>query len=435
MNTEFDAKQPPEAREPIRALTLKVFGVGGAGGNAVDYMARQDFTGVHFMAFNTDGRALSRLGVRDRMVLGMASTRGLGAGGDPEVGRAAAEEDAEKLREHCAGADVICIVAGMGGGTGTGAAPVLARIARESGALVLGVVTTPFEYEGVRRSHQAILGLGDLKATADGVICLPNSRVEKMTDENTRFEETFRISNEYLTQGVRGIWRLLSQTGMVNVDFNDLAAVLRGRHDECSLALVEASGENRVTEILDKFSTNPFLEEGIVLSEAEAVLVSIAAGTDLKSVEVRKVMSQISRQCGDARIFMGVALQESLAGKCSITLVASRKPNVPQRKSSLAYGECDESVDEGAMLDSKEPSRPPSRRLPPPPKLSPEKMKELLESQEAGKKGKLKNRSAQLPLNLETVSKGRFDSVGPTLDGGEDLDVPTYIRRGMSLNP
>ena len=436
MNTEMQPLEYDAATQPVvRKLTMKVFGIGGAGGNAVDYMARQELSGVQFMAINTDNQALGRLGLRDRMALGLRRTRGLGTGGDPLVGRAAAEEDVEKLRTLCADTDIICLLAGMGGGTGTGAAPVVARIARECGALVVGIVTTPFEFEGVRRNHQAQKGLVELKAACDGVICLPNGKVEKMIDENTSVEEAFKITNEILTQGVRGIWRLLSQTGLINVDFNDLSAVLRDRHEECSLASVEASGEGRVAEIMEKLAANPFLEEGIVLAEAEAVLISIAGGADLKMGEVRRVMDQISRQCENAHIIMGAAIQESLNGKFSLTLVASRHdksghPGNKQHSKNLP-------INEAEIFYPPTPARPASSYVPPAPNLSPEKAQELLEAQNAeisGNKGKKKKTQAsQLAFDLEVISKGRFESSEPTIDGGEDLDVPTYIRRGVSL--
>src|SRR6266404_703764 len=340
-----------EGEAPGKKFGLKVFGVGGAGGNAVDYMARQDFTGVNFMAVNTDAQALSQLKLTaaERMTLGAKLTRGLGTGRDPAMGRAAAEEDVEKLRALCSGADIVCVVAGLGGGTGTGAGPVLARLAKESGALVLGIVTLPFEFEGSRRQRQAQLGLREMKSEADGVICLPNQKVFKLIDENTSVNEALKITNELLAQGVRGIWRLLTQTGLINVDFNDLCAVLRGRHEESSLATVEASGENRAHEVIEKLTTHPFLECGQVLAEADAVLVSLAGGPDLTLTEVNRVMEQINRQCENAHIIMGAGIQEAFAGKLSVTLVASRqnrreerKPGRPGQKEAMEGAEAQE---------------------------------------------------------------------------------------------
>ena len=185
---ETEMTPAPESGVLDKKLSLKVFGVGGAGGNAVNYMVAQDFGTVAFVAANTDSQALASLGVKERLTLGSALTRGLGTGGDPELGRAAAEADVEQIKALCAGAHVVCVVAGLGGGTGTGAGPVVARIARrQTGALVLGIVTLPFEFEVVPAGkRQAQLGLRDLKQAADGVICLPNQKVLKLVDENTK---------------------------------------------------------------------------------------------------------------------------------------------------------------------------------------------------------------------------------------------------------
>ncbi|HWF19776.1 MAG TPA: cell division protein FtsZ [Verrucomicrobiae bacterium] len=441
---QSETNQLAETGFVAKKLTLKVFGVGGGGGNAVDYMARQDFDGVSMMAINTDSKALSQLSTVERMTLGAKLTRGLGTGGDPEMGRAAAEEDLEKIRSLCAGADIVCVVAGLGGGTGTGAGPVVARLAKETGALVLGIVTLPFEFEGARRSRQAQLGLRDLKQEADGVICLPNQKVFKLIDQNTSVNEALKITNEVLAQGVRGIWRLLTQTGLINVDLNDLCAVLRGRHEESSLATVEASGENRSHEVIEKLMTHPFLEAGQSLAEADTVLVSLAGGPDMTMAEVNRVMEQINRQCENAHIIMGAGIQETCAGRLSVTLVASRQngnvrereerqpARVPLQKDSTEAGH--EQVHE--MLNPTVAPRPASRYVPPAPSLTQQETHRLLTTQQGGgSRSRKKNSSMrQSTLALEIVSKGRFEKSEPTIIHGEDLDVPTYIRRGVALN-
>ena len=190
----------PSKNSATRELTLKVFGVGGAGCNAVQHFAEGGFVGVSFAALNTDIQSLLDLSVETVVPLGAKLTRGLGAGGDPEIGRAAAQEDGEPLRKLCLGADVVVIVTGLGGGTGTGASPVLARVAKEAGALVLAIATLPFECEGARRQRQAQVGLEELKETADAVLCLPNQRVLKLIDENTSLIETFNLTNDLLAQ-------------------------------------------------------------------------------------------------------------------------------------------------------------------------------------------------------------------------------------------
>jgi cell division protein FtsZ len=253
---------------PKKELTLKVFGVGGAGCNAVEHIAHQraaqsELADVQLNAVNTDLQSLLDLSVECVMPLGATRTRGLGTGGDPELGRAAAEEDAEQLRKLCAGAEVVVIVTGLGGGTGTGASPVLARVAKEAGALVLAMATLPFECEGARRQRQAQAGLEQLKDAADAVVCLPNQRMLKLIDENTSLIETFKITNDLLAQGLRSIWRLLTRTGIINVDFADLCAVVRGQHAESAFACAEGRGEHRAREVVEKLLASPLLEAAL----------------------------------------------------------------------------------------------------------------------------------------------------------------------------
>jgi cell division protein FtsZ len=399
MDKKTEKSQTPEGLTAGRKFTLKVFGIGGAGGNAVDYMAQQDFCGVEFMAINTDARALGQLKLGEKMALGAKLTRGLGTGGDPEMGRAAAEEDLEKIRGLCAGADVIFVVAGMGGGTGTGAGPVVARLAKESGALVLGMVTLPFDFEGARRQRQAQLGLRDLKAAADGIICLPNQKIFKLIDENTSVDEALK-------------------------------------HEESSLATVEAAGENRAHEIMETLMKHPFLDAGQVLSEADAVLVSLSGGPDLTMVEVNRVMEQINRQCENAHIIMGAGIHENLAGKLSVTLVASRpKAREERRPGAAAQKGMMENPDahEKEIVNPTPTQRPASKFVAPAPELTAQQTEQFLATKQTGRSRK-KGAAMQSQLPLEIVSKGRFEKSEPTIHRGEDLDVPTYIRRGMALN-
>ena len=421
-----------------RKFRFKVIGVGGGGGNAVDHLAHQALDGVEFLAINTDEQALLNLGRAERVTLGATVTHGLGTGGDPERGCAAAEADGERLRELCAGADIVCVVAGLGGGTGTGAGPVVARIAREAGALVLGMVTLPFEFEGARRQRQAQLGLRDLKAAADGVICLPNQRVMTLLDEKTPMREAFQFANQLLGEGARSLWRLLGQTGLINVDFNDLCAVVRGRHEENLLATVEAAGENRAHEAVEKLANHPLLDDGQVLAEADTVLVSLAGGPDLTMTEVNRVMEQINRQCENAHIIMGAAIQDSLAGRLAITLVAAR-PGARSARASARPGAAAEgarSEDEREMINPPADRRPASRFVAPAPVLSAEETEKLLTqaARGAGRARRKGHGMLQGQLPLEIISRGRFEKSEPTIHHGEDLDVPTYIRRGVALN-
>ena len=420
---------PPAAAMKESTLAITVIGVGGAGGNAVSHLAAQHFPGVAFATVNTDAAALRQAAVGTRLSIGSRTMRGLGAGGDPARGRAAAEEDAAAIRALVADANIVFIVAGLGGGTGTGAGPVVARIAKECGALVLAIVMTPFECEGGRRTRQAQLGLQELKSAADGVICLPNQRVFKLVDEKTSLLEAFRITNDLISQGVRGIWRLLSRPGLINVDFAGLCSVTQGRHAESALATAEARGENRTREAMEKLMAHPLIDGGAALADASGVLVCIAGGPDLSLAEVNRVMDQINRQCEGAHIIMGAAIDEELGDALCVTLLAVKSgPTVelpgrtpePQPVVAVALDPVPAAAD--GMAVGKNSARPPSSA---PPAFPPA---------QAGRGRKGMSRPRQGQLALEMVSRGRFEKSEPTIHQGQDLDLPTYLRRGVALN-
>jgi len=412
-------------------ISIKVWGVGGAGCNAVSALDPAVLQGVHVLAVNTDSQALEAAAAADKLVLGAKRTRGMGAGGDPDLGRAAAEDDLEKMSGFCAGADIVFILAGLGGGTGTGAAPVLARMARESGALVLAIVTLPFEFEGKRRLQQAQAGLHQLQSAADAVICLPNQKLFKLLDEKTSVVDAFKISNSLLAEGLHGIWRLLTRTGLINVDFADLCSVTRGRHAASSFATAEASGERRAEQIMEKLMAHPLLEGGKVLADSDAVLISLVSGPDLTLVEIDKLMEPLKRQCENAHIIFGTAIDEQFANRLSVTLIASCRPpaDFPQaRNASGAEAPPLHFLSKELGTDS----RPAARMTPPPPELTPELREQLIKTHGGRNRKTLAGLQKELPL--EIVFKGRFDKSEPTVRHGEDLDLPTYIRRGVPLN-
>lgn len=435
---------PTEQNNPApikKQLSIKVFGVGGAGCNVAAFAADSPPEGVDFLAVNTDAQGLEACSAPKKFVLGAGRTRGLGAGGDPEVGRAAAQEDLEKLQGFCAGADIIFLLAGLGGGTGTGAAPVIARMARENGALVLALVTLPFEFEGSRRQLQAQVGLQQLKAASDAVICLPNQKLFKLIDEKTSVLEGFKISNSLLAEGLRGIWRLLARTGLINVDFADLCSVTRGRHASSSFATAEASGERRAEQVAEKLGAHPLLDGGQILSDADSLLVSIVGGPDLMMAEIQKLMEPLSRHCENANIILGAAVDEQFAGRLSITLIASshNQENLPASAPPVPSGApvaAEKSTPEKPILpefvNPTEMERPVSRYNPPSPPLTEEKREQILKSCSGFSRKKSSRLQRELPL--EIVYKGRFEKSEPTIRQGEDLDVPTYIRRGVPLN-
>jgi cell division protein FtsZ len=418
-----------------KKISIKVWGVGGAGCNAVSALDPSVLDGVHILAVNTDSQALAAAAAADKQVLGTRRTRGLGAGGDPELGRAAAEDDLEKMAPFCAGADIVFILAGLGGGTGTGAAPVLAHMARESGALVLAIVTLPFEFEGRRRQQQAQSGLDQLKSAADAVICLPNQKLFKLLDDKTCVGDAFKIGNALLADGLHGIWRLLTRTGLINVDFADLCSVTRSRHAASSFATAEASGERRAEQIVEKLMAHPLLDGGQVLTEADTVLVSLVGGPDLTLVEIDKMMEPLKRQCENAHIIFGAAIDKQFAHRLTVTLIAScRQPDAARPAASQPAR--DTSAGQAPPLhfldtDTTSDTRPPSRITPPPPALTAEQKEQLFKTKKVRNPAKYP-RQGQLPL--EIVFKGRFEKSEPTIRQGEDLDLPTYIRRGVPLN-
>ena len=435
-----------EPRANANAPSLKVVGVGGAGLVAIAHMAATDLGALPFAAVHTNARALAGAPGSEKIVLGSNLIHGLGTGGDPALGKAAAEEEILKLRELSNGADLVFVVAGLGGGTGGGAGPVIARTARESGALVLALVTSPFEFEGARRHRQAQQALQQFKASADAVLCLSNQRVLKLIDENTPVTETFARTNALLTEGVRSLWQMLTRPGLIQVDFFDLCSVLRGRHSESAFANATAEGEGRAREVMEKLLTNPLLDGGQMLADADAVLVSLMGGADLTMAEVNRVMEQINRRTETANLVMGAAVDPALGTTLSVTLIASRR-NQPLEKSirpvpEAAVDKPESTGESGGGLDttflsgsSSASSRPGSRFVPPAPVLTVEQASQLLEGKTAGSRGRksqAKLRQGQLPL--EIISKGRFEKSEPTIHHGEDLDVPTYIRRGVPLN-
>ncbi len=304
MNNETPATE----LESNQARTIKIIGVGGAGVSLLDTLNGPEFAGAGFVAINTDGQSLAASAATVKIHLETKLLRGLGTGGDPERGQAIAEEQFSTLKTACEGADVVLIVAGLGGGAGSGISPVLARAAKETGALVLAFVTLPFVCEGNRRQQQAQQSLEQLKAVADGVICLPNQKAFKLIDENTSVLDTFRITGGLLVEGVRGVWQLLTRPGLIQIHFDDLCALVRNRHSESSFAFVEAAGAGRSREIVEKLLAHPLLDEGRALAESDAVLVSLMGGKDLTMAEVNRVMEQINRHCEHAQIIMGAAV-------------------------------------------------------------------------------------------------------------------------------
>ncbi|MGE5306791.1 MAG: cell division protein FtsZ [Alphaproteobacteria bacterium] len=301
---------------------IKVIGIGGGGGNAVNTMIGAKLSGVDFMVANTDAQSLEASQAAVRIQLGSQVTKGLGAGANPEIGRRAALEDQEKIKEYLAGSDMIFITAGMGGGTGTGGAPVVARMAREVGALTVGVVTKPFIFEGKKRMRQAEDGIEELKQSVDTLIVIPNQRLLSIAAKTTTMLEAFHKADDVLLQAVRGISDLIITPGLINLDFADVRTVMA----EMGLALMgaaSASGENRAVEAAQKAISSPLLED-ISIQGARGVLINITGGSDLCLHEVNEAASMIQEEAhDDANIIFGAVIDENLADEIRITVIAT----------------------------------------------------------------------------------------------------------------
>jgi cell division protein FtsZ len=299
-----------------------VIGVGGAGGNAVANMIGADVQGVDFIVANTDAQALNASTADRRIQLGLKITQGLGAGSRPEIGRAAAEETLEEIERALEGTHMCFIAAGMGGGTGTGAAPVIAKIARDKGILTVGVVTKPFAFEGARRGRAADAGIDELQQHVDTLIVIPNQNLFRLANSDTTFKEAFEMADEVLQQGVRGITDLMVMPGLINLDFADVRSVM-GEMGKAMMGTGEAVGDNRAIEAAEKAISNPLLD-GVSMKGAKGVIISITGGEDMRLMEVDEAASHIKELVDpDANIIWGSAFNNDLGGKLRVSVVAT----------------------------------------------------------------------------------------------------------------
>ena len=395
----FAPGQHPREQATQLAVNLQVVGLGGAGGNVVDKLAAIGLGASGFVAVDTDAQALQRIVMAQKVAVGAKRTRGLGCGGDPDLGRQCIESAKRAMCKRLEGAEVVLLIAGMGGGLGTGAASALATIASTEGALVLGLALMPFECEGRRRMEQANAGLARLREAADAVICLPNQHVLELHGENKSAQETFEAANALVLEGVFGIGRLLRADGLLTAGLADLRAVLSGRHEGSVLAAAEAEGRKRHRELLDQLCAHPFMEKGKVLKEADALLISLVGGLDMSMADVNRVTQHIGAHCPEAELVLSAAVEPGFKDKLGITVITAR----------------------GKMEAEVKTAQEPVVAVPQP------------ESKAEPKVRRRRQTAKQQELQLQTVSKGRFEKSEPTLYGGEDLDVPAFIRRNLPL--
>ena len=305
-----------------RGAKIRVVGVGGGGGNAISSMIEKGVSGVDFVSINTDLQALERNQATHKIQVGKNLTRGLGAGADPTIGQRAVEEDRDEISRVLAGSDMVFVTAGMGGGTGTGGAPGVANIAKSLGALVVGVVTKPFQSEGRKRMTQADWGIEELKKQVDTLIAIPNQRLLDIIDRRTPLLEAFEIANQVLYNATRGISEVITVPGLINVDFADVRTIMREMGDAL-MGTGYAGGENRSVEAANAAISSPLLE-GVSIAGAQGILVNITGGKDLSLVEVDEATSIIHEAAGDeANVILGTVIDENMNDQVMVTVIAT----------------------------------------------------------------------------------------------------------------
>ncbi len=412
------------AETPPPKFRLKIVGIGGAGCNTVAHIAaiRQERTrwlaGVDLAAVNTDALTLESAEGVEKIQIGGPLTHGLGAGGDQEIGTRAAQQANERLTTAVDNADVVFLAAGLGGGTGGGATPVVARLAKDKGALVLAFVALPFGFEGERRRQQATMALEQLKTQADAVICVPNDKLFRIVGEQATAAEAFRKCDEIIGSGAQALWQLLSRKGLINVDFAALRMTLGGKHGEGFFSTGIGEGQQKARDAIKALQDNPLLDGGQALARSEAVLVSILGGPDLTLTDVQRTVEPISKLAPRAHLIMGAAIDEDYREKLAVTVIAAASTARPS--SPLAAGKT--TVQTVVVRPGQHATQPPP--APPAPEVEPVNVR--------AKKERAQPKQETLPL--DNITRGRFDKSEPTLYDGQDLDVPTFLRRGVRMN-
>jgi cell division protein FtsZ len=394
------AAKSENAQDDVRELRCRVLvaGVGGAAGNVLGHALADWPEPPTVAAVNTDVRALEATAVALKVAIGRTVAKGMGTGGDAELGRLAANEDLDALRALVAGHDLLLLVAGLGGGTATGAAPVLARIAREEGLLVLAYVTLPFAFEGARRQEQAQEGLADLKQSADAVIGLPNQRLHALLPSDTSLPDAFAFVDRMMSAGIRGLWTLLARDNMLNLDFSDLQSLVENSGNECGFGYGEGQGPGKAEQALQGLLEGPMLEKGRVIANSGAMILNVAGGPDLSLAELETIHRRFQEAARPgARISLGAAVLAGWTGRLALTVLAAEHWLPPARPGSLV-------IPAGPDVPADVPA------------------------------GRARKNVQQSELQLGGAGdRGRFRDVAPTIHEGADLDIPVYIRRGIRI--
>jgi cell division protein FtsZ len=462
----------PERAEDF--IPIKVVSVGGAGLNALDRIVLDGLEGAEVLAVNTDVQSLASSVAAHKVQLGRTVTRGLGAGGDPEVGYQAAFESTEEIREALSGARMVFICAGLGGGTGSGAAPYVAHLARESGALVLAFATLPFAFEGRRRNAQAREALGRLNEIANAVVCFENDQMGDMVAPHAGIHQAFSKADTTISQSIRSIVNLVQRPGLIRIGFDDLVAALRSRNGRCLFGFGESDSDNRAHDALAQALKSPLMDRGRTLADAARVLVQVAGGPGMTLSEVEIVMKELDRHVSDeTQILFGTAVDGRLGDRLSVTIISSFTADEPfpqaqpplssappmppvsqQHHEATPKTEVEpepvpiEDFQSPETTPIEEPSLPEVEIAPTPvadpipnalevvdtpepsvtaPRKRPTPAKEDKAPSEKSMQAK------QEVLQFEPVNRGRFEKSEPTIVEGEDLDVPTYLRKKIKV--
>jgi cell division protein FtsZ len=404
---------------------IKVVGCGGSGGNAVNTMINFGLEGVEFIVVNTDAQALNANAAPTKLAIGANVTKGLGAGADPEKGRKAALEDVQRIKELISGADMVFVTAGMGGGTGTGAAPIVAQLAREEGALTVGVVTKPFLFEGRQRARRAELGLAQLSEQVDTLITIPNQKLLLLGDDDLTFIDACRKADEVLYQAVKGISDLITQNGIVNVDFADVKTVMN-KMGRALMGTGIAKGQNRARMAAEMAVASPLLDD-ISVEGATGVLINIVGGPDLKMKEIQEAASLVQEQAHeDANIIFGASIDDTLGENVKVTVIATGF-DAAERETVETVARASTAppltVPSGQPSSSSFYAAPPVTRRPVAPEIPTMSSRRMTHAQEARTQAAQQGQ-ARLPIRDRTTAS--FPS-----NGDLDWDVPAFQRKGQ----
>jgi cell division protein FtsZ len=397
---------------PVQNARMKVVGIGGAGGNAVNRMIDEDLEGVEFISANTDAQALKSSRAQVTMQLGKKLTRGLGAGARPEIGRQAVAESSDEVRKVLEGADLVFVTAGMGGGTGTGAAPIVAEIAREVGALTIGIVTRPFSFEGKKRGKQADQGLAELRRSVDTMIVVPNDRLLSVVPKGTSFKEALKKADEVLLHATQGISDLIRVSGEVNVDFADVRTIMACR-GPALMGSGFGEGDNRAVEAAQEAISSPLLDE-LSIQGAQGVLINITGGMDLAIDEVNTISTIIQEEAGDdAEIIFGAVHDPELEGQIRVTVIATGFDRSEEGSGKVISG------DFGARSNG--PARPRMTQTPEP----------LVRQPKVAVGGGIPIPAGSRAPAPSVAPASRMPERVVTREELGELDIPTFIRRQM----